>query len=161
MEVHMNPQTQNKAVPRWWLGGMLVFSFFGFLDASYLTAKHYLGFQVPCTILDGCEQVLTSQYASIFGIPVALFGAAYYLAVFLFVVAYVDRKQRIFLQGAVLLPIAGFLASAGFMVIQVFILNAFCFYCVLSAALTTVLFALSLHFIWHGYFKSDRRNTAV
>ena len=159
MEIPQNPQS--KPVSHWWTGGMLVFSFLGFLDASYLTAKHYLHFEVPCSILNGCEQVLTSEYADVWGVPVALFGALYYLSVLLLVVAYLDRKNSMFLKGAVLLPITGFAATLWFVAVQIFLLNAFCFYCMVSAGLTTLLFALSLHFIWHGYYKGLGRKGSV
>ena len=119
---------------------MLGLSFAGFLDAAYLTAKHYLGFEIPCSILNGCEQVLSSQYATVFGMPVALFGAFYYLAVLLLIVAFLDRKNAVFLKGAVLLPIGGFLATLWFVFAQIVLLDALCFYCLVSGLLTTSLF---------------------
>jgi len=67
MEAPQNQQS--RSAPKWWLGSTLALSFVGFLDASYLTAKHYLNFEIPCSILNGCEQVLTSQYATLFGVP--------------------------------------------------------------------------------------------
>ncbi len=156
MEVPQKPQSE--PTPKWLVFAMLGLSFAGFLDATYLTAKHYLGFEIPCTILNGCEQVLSSQYASIFGIPVALFGAVYYLAVLVLIVAFLDRKNAVFLKGAVLLPIGGFLATLWFVFAQIVLLNALCFYCLVSGLLTTSLFALSVYFIWHGYFEGFRRN---
>src|SRR3990167_2289058 len=149
MEAPQNQQS--RSAPKWWLGSTLALSFVGFLDASYLTAKHYLGFEIPCSILNGCEQVLSSQYATVFGMPVALFGAFYYLAVLLLIVAFLDRKNAVFLKGAVLLPIGGFLATLWFVFAQIFLLDALCFYCLVSGLLTTSLFALSVYFVWHGY----------
>ena len=136
----------NPSVPKWWIGGVLVLSFAGFLDASYLTAKHYLHFEVTCSFLNGCEQVLTSSYATIFGVPVALLGALYYLAVFTSGVAFLDRKKLIFLKAAVLLPVAGFLFTLWFLFTQVFLLQAFCLYCLVSALITTLLFMLSMYY---------------
>ncbi len=43
----------------------------GLADSIYLTIKHFTGEKVPCSIVEGCEQVLTSSYAEIFGIPLA------------------------------------------------------------------------------------------
>ena len=148
---------QNESAPKWLVFAMLGLSFAGVLDAAYLTAKHYLGFEIPCSILNGCEQVLSSQYATVFGMPVALFGAFYYLAILLLIVAFLDRKKAIFLKGAVLLPIAGFAATLWFLFAQIFLLNALCFYCLVSGFLTTSLFVLSTYFIWHGYFEGFRR----
>ncbi len=54
----------------------------GLGDAVYLTIHHYTGEKVPCSIVEGCEQVLTSSYAEVAGIPLAVFGAAAYFAAF-------------------------------------------------------------------------------
>ncbi|HCM36796.1 MAG: hypothetical protein A3J30_00440 [Candidatus Wildermuthbacteria bacterium RIFCSPLOWO2_02_FULL_47_9c] len=145
MEAPQNQQS--RSAPKWWLGSTLALSFVGFLDASYLTAKHYLNFEIPCSILNGCEQVLTSQYATLFGVPVALLGALYYLAVFLLAVVYLDRGKEIFLKGAVFLPIAGFFATLWFLFVQGVLLRALCFYCLASALITTLLFCLSLFYL--------------
>ncbi|MDQ3221115.1 MAG: hypothetical protein M3Q26_10310, partial [Acidobacteriota bacterium] len=41
----------------------------GLVDAMYLTVKHYTEEPVPCSIIEGCEMVLTSSYAEIAGVP--------------------------------------------------------------------------------------------
>ncbi len=43
----------------------------GFVDAMYLTVEHYVNAIPPCSI-GSCETVLTSQYASVLGLPVSL-----------------------------------------------------------------------------------------
>ena len=55
-------------------------SFLGFLDAAYLTIKHYQGILPPCSV-SGCENVLTSRYASVGSLPISLLGSIYYVAV--------------------------------------------------------------------------------
>ena len=130
--------------PKWVLGAFLVLSFLGFLDASYLTAEHYLGVPLVCNITHGCGVVLSSTYSTFFGISTALFGALYYAAVFFLTMLYIDTKNILFLKGAVLLPIAGFLFSAWFMYLQAFVLEAWCQYCLISAGISTLLFLLSL-----------------
>ena len=58
-----------------------VVALIGVADAAYLTAKHYADEKVPCSLITGCEQVLSSSYAEMFGIPTATFGLmAYFLA---------------------------------------------------------------------------------
>ena len=115
----------------------------GFLDAVYLTAQHYLGFTLACPIT-GCSAVLKSSYAIFLGFPIALFGALYYLAILLGVVAYLDRKKEVFLLGAALLTIPGFLTTLGLIYLQLFVINSICLYCMISALTTTSLFVLSL-----------------
>ena len=60
-------------------------SFLGFIDASYLTIKHFVGTPLPCSVLKVCEEVTTSQYSVIGGVPVAMLGAIYYLAIFVLI----------------------------------------------------------------------------
>ena len=133
-------------------------SFAGFLDASYLTAKHYLHFEVTCSFLNGCEQVLTSPYSVLLGVPVALLGVLYYLGVFLSAVAFIDRKKPIFLKAVVLFPIVGFALSVWFVFVQAFLLEAFCLYCVVSALISICLFILTLSYFFAYRFHSiDKR----
>lgn len=128
---------------RWLTIPFLVVSFVGFLDATYLTALRYLGETPPCIITTGCEQVLTSEYATLFGtIPTALLGAGYYLALFLLVLLSVELGSRKVLALAALLSPVGLLTSVFFVYLQLFVLKAICFYCMISAATSTILFIL-------------------
>ena len=124
--------------------GWLSFSLIGFLDATYLTIQHYRGFWLDCGPLLDCDAVMTSQYAVIGGIPLALLGALYYLAIFLLTVAYYDRKRRYILSIIANVTILGFLASLILVYLQAFIIRAFCFYCILSALSSTGLFVLAM-----------------
>jgi uncharacterized membrane protein len=124
--------------------GWLSFSLIGFLDATYLTIQHYRGVGLDCGPLLECDAVMTSQYAAIGGIPVALLGAIYYLTIFLLTVAYYDRKHRSILAIISRLTILGFLASLFLVYLQAFVIRAFCFYCLLSALISTGLFMLSV-----------------
>ncbi len=126
--------------PAWvpWL--FLSVSLIGFIDATYLTIEHYLGNIPLCSLTSGCENVLTSQYSIVFGIPVALLGAAYYLLIFLSTIAYFDTKDSKILQAIAILTPIGFLMSVWFVYTQLYILKAICEYCMLSAATSTILF---------------------
>lgn len=133
----------HKTIRFWLVLVFAVLSFGGFLDATYLAAKYYLGEPVVCSILNGCEKVTSSQYAAIFGIPVALLGSLYYLLIFVLTVIYLDsRNEKFFRLAAGLTPI-GFLASLIFVYLQVFVIHALCLYCLISAATSTLLFIFS------------------
>ncbi len=132
------------AVPKWLPVSFTVFSLLGFLDAAYLTVKHYLGTPIPCSLLQGCEKVTTSQYATIGGVPVALFGAVYYLFVFILTVIYFDTGKTRILSFLGRFSFFGFLASAYFLYLQFFVIGAICVYCIGSALTSTILFVLGL-----------------
>ena len=146
----------SKPTNKWLVGLFLFFSFAGFLDASYLAVKHYLGTPVNCSIFAGCEKVTTSPYSAIGGIPVALLGAIYYIIIFLLVIAYLDtKKERILYFTALLTPI-GFLFSLWFLYLQLFVIKAICIYCVFSAFTSTMLFILGMIFL-----KANKANREV
>ena len=123
---------------------MLAVSFIGFLDASYLTAAHYFNFSLPCTILNGCDLVVTSEYSKILGIPVALLGVVYYSFIFFAGIAYLDTGNSFIIKLAAYATIAGFLASLWFVYVQLFILNALCLYCIISTVTSSFLFLLGM-----------------
>lgn len=121
---------------------LLVLALVGFIDSAYLTAEHYLGFGLTCSIVKGCEQVTTSQYSQYFGIPVALFGALYYFVLFLMLVVYKDNKQAGTWNYLKILVSLGFLMTLWLVYLQFFVISAICLYCMVSALTTTLLFVL-------------------
>jgi len=121
-----------------------VFALIGFLDASYLTANHYLGASLVCPIFGDCEKVTASQYSAIGGIPVALFGAVYYIFIFLLVIWYLDSKKESILYFIARATAVGFLASVWFLYLQLFVILALCLYCIISAITSTLLFIAGL-----------------
>jgi len=123
---------------------LLAFAPLGFLDASYLTIEHFLNRVPPCSLVHGCELVTTSSYSLIFGIPTALLGALYYLAIILALVYYLDTKQTNILRVAAAATAIGFLFSLYLVYLQLFVLNAICLYCMISALSSTILFILGM-----------------
>lgn len=115
---------------------LLILSVAGFFDSSYLTILHYKNTIPPCTIAKGCETVLTSQYASFYGVPIALFGSLFFIAlIFLLLLG--------FLRYFKLLTLAGVAVSIFLFYTQAFVLHAFCQYCLLSEAIILAIFILS------------------
>lgn len=112
----------------------------GLADTLYLTFKHYLGGPIPCTI-SGCETVLNSQYSEIFGIPLALLGAIYYLSVLIVSIILFFKNNIRFVNILFVLSVVGFLTSTYLVYLQLFVINAICQFCMLSAILNTALLA--------------------
>jgi len=56
-------------------------SLFGFSLTTYLTVTHFFGQKVALCAVEGsgCDLVLSSEYAKVFGIPLTIFGALGYL----------------------------------------------------------------------------------
>lgn len=122
----------------------LIVALIGFADAAYLTIEHYSGVIPPCTV-GGCEEVLTSQYSTIFGVPVALMGVIDYLIILVGTFIYIESKNQKVLRFSMAFTVFGFLSSLYFFYVQAFVLHAFCLYCLGSAAISTTLFALAIY----------------
>ena len=124
--------------------GWLAVSLIGFVDATYLTIQHYRGASLDCYVLRDCEEVTTSQYATIGSVPIALLGAIYYLSIILFSAAYLDTKRSRLLTIISILTLLGFLVSVILVYLQIFVIRALCSYCILSALASTLLFVMAL-----------------
>jgi len=124
-----------------------VLSLLGLADALYLTIEHLTGQTVRCTILSGCSEVLSSQYAVVAGIPLAAIGAAAYFTVFSLAVLALFGYR---IAGKTLTPlvIAMFFVSVWLFYLQAFVIRQFCQYCLISALITTCLLVLVLSLRW-------------
>ncbi|MBI2647774.1 MAG: vitamin K epoxide reductase family protein [Candidatus Wildermuthbacteria bacterium] len=144
-------------IPSWVAYAVAGFAFLGFFDSLYLTAQKFAGVIPPCSLTAGfsCETVLTSQYAQFFGIPVSLFGVAYYCAVLWCALSYATGGKRTYALGMALLPLAGVAATLWFLYLQAFVLRAYCAYCLFSAAVSGALAVFAL-VIW--YYVAQTRN---
>lgn len=129
-----------------WLG--IILAFLGFLDAIYLTVIHYKHIIPPCTISHGgCEVVLTSQFATIGSIPIALFGAAYYFTVFTAILSYKQSRYKWLITFSLWITGVGLLVSLFLVAIQIFVLHSFCQFCLGSEVVTFLLFD-TLWWLW-------------
>ena len=120
-----------------------IVSLLGLADAIYLTIEHVTGQSVRCTIVAGCSEVLSSQYAVVSGVPLALIGAAAYFSVFSLatLAAFGYRIAAILLTPLVALM---FLVTLWLVYLQAFVIHAFCQFCLFSAAVTTGLAVIVL-----------------
>jgi uncharacterized membrane protein len=123
-----------------------IVSLIGLADATYLTIEHITGQSVRCTAIAGCSEVLSSRYAAIGGVPLAMIGAAAYFTVFSLatLAAFGYRFAASILNLVVAMMV---LVSLWLIYLQAFVIQSFCQYCLLSAAVTFVL-ALMLVLRW-------------
>lgn len=135
---------KTRVIPKWLPIAILIVSFFGFADASYLSIEHITGGTPNCSVLEGCDVVTTSKYSEVFGIPVALGGAFFYLTMFILTILHLDTKKETFLRFAAMITPAGLLASIYFVFVMAVLLEAWCLYCLGSAASSTTLFVLGM-----------------
>lgn len=92
-----------------------------------------------------CETVQQSPWANLFGLPVAVWGVGYYLAVFALAFAgTMDRwaDDRRVTLALLLLTAWGVIFSGWLTYLELFVIHAICRYCVVSAILALVVFVL-------------------
>ena len=147
---------------RTWLFIILILSLVGMADAFYLTWEHYQGGIAPCAItpfpiLNDCGKVLRSQYSTIGPIPLALLGLFYYSTVFVSSLFLLTRKAAspVFFRALFLLTCIGIFTSTILVYLQLFVINAICMYCMLSALLSTLLFLSSLFLLRSQGVKNE------
>ena len=112
--------------------------------AAYLTWVHYDEGALVCVAGGGCETVQQSSYAEIAGLPVALLGLVSYTIV-LGLIVWDTPYARL---GAASLAFIGLAFSVYLLVLQLFVIDAVCVWClandVLIAPALAVLTALRL-----------------
>ena len=122
-------------------------SLVGILIALYLTLyKIGVVGDLSCSI-GSCETVNTSRWATLFGLPVAAWGLAAYVALFaLSVAGTTERYAGSRGLSWLLVAIAGWsvLFSAWLTYLELFVIDAICIWCVTSAFVLVAIFVASV-----------------
>lgn len=147
-------------VPKWVPIAILAISLIGFADAAFLTLEHYKG-EIPPCLVGGCEQVLTSEYSTILGIPVALYGSLYYLFIAVLVFMAIESKSNRILKLAMIATAIGFLMSLWFLYLQAFVINSYCQYCLISTVTSTAIFVISYWSLWRYRYPTPESSMQV
>src|ERR687895_1620192 len=117
----------------------------GLFVAIYLTL-YKLGVigTMSCSV-GSCETVQLSRWATLLGLPVAVWGVGYYAVVFALTVAGVQERfvaSRGLSLALLLLTGWGLVFSAWLTYLELFVIDAICQWCVVSAVLAAVLFVV-------------------
>lgn len=121
---------------------IMVLAFCGVANSAYLVQSEASGTPLICNIqnLSGCNIVAASEYSHIFGVSLAQYGLLFYSIVFVLAaleLVIFDRLLRRVLQA---LSIVGLIVSIYFTLVQIFLINALCIYCLISAAIALLIF---------------------
>lgn len=110
----------------------------GMTIAGYLTWAHYSDSAVVCVRGGGCETVQRSSYSEVAGIPVALLGLVAYTTL-LALVVWDSPTARL---AAAAIALVSLLFSAYLLVLQLFVIDAICIWCVANDVLIAPLLAV-------------------
>ena len=98
----------------------------GIAVAGYLTWSHYADGSLVCPIGGGgCETVQESEYAKLAGIPVAVLGLSAYVVI----LALLLWDPPVARLAAAALSLTGLLFSVYLLVVQLFVIDAICVWC--------------------------------
>jgi uncharacterized membrane protein len=132
-------------ISKFLISAIIALALIGFADSTFLFAKRIAGTPIPCVLgFTGCDEVAKSPYSTLFGVPLAALGVAFYLAIGILTITYADTKKILFVKLLLGATAIGFLMSAYFIYVQAFLIKAFCMYCVISAVISTALLALGI-----------------
>ena len=113
----------------------------GLADATYLAVQALTGETLSCGGSPDCFRVLGSSYGKLGGIPVAMLGALAYFTVFTLAIfsafGYSWAPRFVALIAGVM-----FLMTLWLLIVQAFVLHAYCRYCLFSAAITFLIAGL-------------------
>lgn len=120
-----------------------ILSAIGILLSLYLTYVDAGGGHAAfCTAGTDCDVVRQSAFAKMLGIPVAAYGVAAYGAILAVSLLSMARKKRWLIL--FVLSLAGFVFTLYLTYLELFVINAICMYCVVSAFIITAIFILTL-----------------
>ena len=119
----------------------------GLALATYLSGEHVTGGGAACVVSEGCGDVTSSGYAVLLGVPVAFIGVAGYGALLLGTLAYLglDSPPSSLTYALLGMAVLGESLTAYFVYTQAFRIQAYCIYCLASAAIMTTAFALTVY----------------
>ena len=127
----------------WLYGIAAAVALIGLGDSIYLTVEHVTGRSVRCTLISGCSEVLSSSYAVVAGVPLAVIGCVgYFVAFSLATLAAFGYR----FAGKLLAIQVGFmfLTTLWLLYLQAIVIGHFCQFCLLSALVTLVLTGLMI-----------------
>ena len=128
---------------RWVSWCLVVGAYAGFVISLYLTITHFRGYVSPCYVVKGCEEVQTSEYSVILGVPVALAGTLFFGLMFYLGVGLLTGARLWVVRAYKVLAFLGALAIIPLFLLQAIVLEAFCSYCVATEAIMLFLWVLS------------------
>jgi uncharacterized membrane protein len=128
------------------------FAFLGLAVAGYLSVVHLQGATPVCLSGGGgCEAVAESRYADLVGIPVAVWGVLGYALLLASALGRSDLAR----VGGVALALAGAGFSAYLTYVELWVIDAVCQWCVVSAVLMSLLVATTVLRLHAGLQEDD------
>lgn len=130
----------------------LVLSGVGLGLSTYLTYVHYNPGALVCSD-GGCAIVQLSEYSTMFGVPIALFGVGMFVTL---IAGIALRELRddfsdLVSTGMITILVAAVLYWAYLTYLEAYVIHAFCQWCVITSIVTTLLLVVEGIRWYQGY----------
>ena len=123
-----------------------VLTILGLVDTGYLVYKHGKKKPMVCPLEHDCSKVTESKWSTVLGVRNELLGFLFYVSLFfgMLVGSVVPALHPLLLLFFFISTSIGALYSLFLVIIQFAVIKDYCFYCMISASLTLLLFLNSL-----------------
>jgi uncharacterized membrane protein len=125
----------------------------GLAIAGYLSVVELGGGLPSCGPLTGCEQVAMSEYARIGTVPVAVFGVALSISLFVLALAWMRTGRIELLAAHYGLSLLGVVFEVYFTYLELFVIGAVCVWCASYGVTLLARFAIA-QWVWRGRARS-------
>ena len=118
----------------------------GIIDTSYLLYQHYKKKPLVCPMDHDCSVVTESKWSKVFFVRNEILGLSFYLLILIsltFSVLFPIFSSKIYLF-LFIFSIIGIAFSIFLVYLQVYKIRDYCFYCLISAFLTLLIFINSI-----------------
>lgn len=120
----------------------------GFTLALYIHSTKKSGGPLVCPLEGSCEQVVHSEYGTLFGVNVELIGIVYYFLIGILYTLFTfapDILPSFMTYAIVGITLTSFLFSLYLTSIQMFVIKHWCTWCLFSALICTLILLCSLY----------------
>jgi len=118
----------------------------GIIDTSYLLYQHYKKKPLICPMDHDCSVVTEGKWSRIFFVRNEILGLSFYLLMLTFIILSVilpNFSSKIYLF-LFIFSIIGVVFSIFLVYLQIYKIRDYCFYCLISAFLTLLIFINSI-----------------
>lgn len=133
---------------------IFVFSLAGLMVSSFLFYEYNLQSPVICPTGAGCDVVRASPYSHFLGISMPILGVLFYLIMAILSVTHAQTINNLLFQLKLLVSIVGVGFGVYLTFLEIFVIKAICFWCVLSFIISCVI----LLSVILGHKNNDNRN---
>ena len=143
------------------LGAIALAALIGLVDAGYLAWTAAFNISPGCTFIHGCDIVAESPLSHFLGIPWGFYGVVFYFTVLALASWSMAAEDRLVVMLIRLAGVAGFVMSLYFTALEIWVIHAWCEFCLLSALVATTIFILTLFVVQSGHAQGGGHGTGL